>query len=167
MDLESVDTDDIESEQGIKQKEFEEPKLEPDISPTNERSENNKKTGEKNYRIKERQTKRKMKWLFRCQEYWIRYYPELIIKVFLVGLVVLILGSLVKFFLESFLNNKKNLELENRFEEQIENIKTLNEETILNKLQDLHDDDVEKINLEIKNQINDRFEKIENQKISN
>jgi hypothetical protein len=146
----------------IEEKDFEEPEIEADIPSTDSKIENSKQTGEDDYFKNENGDKiKKEKWYSRLREYWLRNYPELIVKeIFIKIISTVIIGVfsfLAGFWLNGSISDKKIKDLKDDFDNQIKVLKASNATTTEKIFNDLYNKKIEDINFNIDSKIDSRL----------
>lgn len=154
------DDDSDEIKEKIKEKNFEKPKIKIDIPSTDSQVIiNSEQTKNSDYsKNEDNQALNDEKWYTRIRIYWIRSYPELIVKEILVKivgtLIVGILSFVGGFLFKDSISNKRIENLKQEFNIQI----TTTTEKIFNELYNKKIDD---INSNIDNKIDSRLNILE------
>lgn len=166
LDNEYLPSNDKEElQERIKEKQFKEPKIKSAILSTDFGIQDFKQI-EKVYQKGKINGNDKIKnWLFRIKRYWIRNYPELIVKELLVKAVGVALFGLITFFLGLWLqgsvSDKKIEDLKKEFDQEISDIKKDNTATTKQIFDNLYNEKIEEINSNIDKKVDNRLNILE------
>lgn len=154
----SPSNDKEELQERVKEKRFKEPKIKSAILSTDFEIQDFKQTEEVYQRDKISGNDKIKSWLFRIKSYWIRNYPELIVKELLVKAIGVVFFGLITFFLGLYLqgsvSDKKIEELRKEFLD----IKKNNTTIIKQTFDDLYNEKIEEINFNVDKKIDDRLD---------
>lgn len=158
--------EDEELEEKIQEKDFEEPEINAEILSTDSKVKETEQTEKADYRRDETDTREKEEsFLSRIKIYWVRNYPELIVKEILIKIistvVIGVLSFVGGFWLKGSVSDKKIEDLKNDFDERLTEIQNNNATTTQGIVEDFYNKKAEEINLNIDNKIDKRLDILE------
>lgn len=158
--------EDEESEEKIQEKDFEEPEIEAEILSTDSKVKEIEQTEKADYRRDETDAREKEEsFLSRIKIYWVRNYPELIVKEILIKIistvVIGVLSFVGGFWLKGSVSDKKIKDLQDDFNGRLAEIQNNNATTTRGIVEDFYNKKAEEINLNIDNKIDKRLDILE------
>jgi len=158
--------EDEESEEKIQEKDFEEPEIEAEILSTDSKVKETEQTEKADYRRDETDAREKEEsFLSRIKIYWVRNYPELIVKEILIKIistvVIGVLSFVGGFWLKGSVSDKKIKDLQDDFNGRLTEIQNNNATTTQGIVEDFYNKKAEEINLNIDNKIDKRLDILE------
>ncbi|EKE21989.1 MAG: hypothetical protein ACD_7C00083G0002 [uncultured bacterium] len=158
--------EDEELEEKIQEKDFKEPEIEAEILSTDSKAKEIEQTEKADYRRQEDDTRGKEEnFLSRIKIYWVRNYPELIVKEILIKIistvVIGVLSFVGGFWLKGSVSDKKIDDLKKDFDERLTKIQNNNSTTTQEIVEDFYNKKTEEINLNIDNKIDKRLDILE------
>lgn len=158
--------EDEESEEKIQEKDFEEPEIEAEILSTDSKVKETEQTEKADYRRNETDAREKEEsFLSRIKIYWVRNYPELIVKEILIKIistvVIGVLSFVGGFWLKGSVSDKKIKDLQDDFNGRLTEIQNNNATTTQGIVEDFYNKKAEEINLNIDNKIDKRLDILE------
>lgn len=158
--------EDEEPAEKIQEKDFKEPEIKAEILSTDSKAQHSEETEKEDYRKNETgESEKEESFLSRIKIYWVRNYPELIVKEILIKIVSTVIIGVLSFiggyWLKGSISDKKIEDLKKDFENRITETQNNNTATTQKIIENFYNKKTEEINSNIDNKIDKRLDILE------